>query len=360
MTLRALEIRDFRNIIHARLETTADINLIVGPNAAGKTSVLEAIYYLGRVRSFRTGNPRELIRSGCAHFQLFGSVEREAGGTHPVGVQRTSRELTVRIAGQPAAGLAELARAVPVLLLNSDTHHLVDAGPQHRRRFLDWGVFQMEPAFLPLWRRYRRALSNRNAALRQGHSSKLIDAWTPELTDTAQRIDGLRARFLAALGEALEPLIRLVLPEYEIALDYRRGWAESEALDSVLEAGLTQDRQAGYTRAGPHTADLRIRSDGARAAARVSRGQQKALVAALMFAQVGLYRLHRGRNCLLLVDDLPAELDAQRRRRLLAALASLPVQVFVTAIEPEGLDLAAWSASRAFEIEAGQVREVVY
>ena len=360
MTLQALEIRDFRNIAQARLETSAGVNLIFGANAAGKTSVLEAIYHLGRARSFRTGNPRELIRSGCPHLQVLAAVTGERGQVRPVGVQRSSRGLTLRIAGEPAKGLADLARAVPVLLLNSRTHGLVDAGPQQRRRFLDWGVFQMEPDFLPLWRRYRRALSNRNAALRQGQSNALISAWTPELVDVGERIDVLRDRFLSAFGEVLEPLAGQLLPEQSIKLGYRRGWSQSEVLGSALDAALSQDRRLGYTRLGPHAADLGIHCDGARAAARVSRGQQKALVAALVCAQARLYRRHQGRDCVLLVDDLPAELDGERRGRLTRALVELPAQVFVTSIEQKDVEIEGWADSGVFEIGAGEVRKVVY
>jgi DNA replication and repair protein RecF len=360
MTLQVLEVRDFRNIAQARLDASAGINLIFGANAAGKTSVLEAIYHLGRARSFRTGNPRELIRSGCPHLQVYGSVMGECGYVQPVGVQRSSRDLTLRIAGEAARGLAELARAVPVLLLNSHTHGLVDAGPQQRRRFLDWGVFQMEPEFLPLWRRYRRALSNRNAALRQGQSNALISAWTAELMDVGERIDALRSRFVSVLGEVLEPLASQLLPEQIIKLGYRRGWSQTDPLGVALEAALSQDRRVGYTRHGPHAADLGIQCDGVRAASRVSRGQQKALVAALVCAQASLYRRHRGRDCVLLVDDLPAELDGERRARLTRALVELPVQIFVTSIEQRDVGIEGWTDPGVFEIDAGKVRKVVY
>ena len=170
----------------------------------------------------------------------------------------------------------------------------------------------------------------------------------------------LRDRFLSAFGEVLEPLAGQLLPEQSIKLGYRRGWSQSEVLGSALDAALSQDRRLGYTRLGPHAADLGIHCDGARAAARVSRGQQKALVAALVCAQARLYRRHQGRDCVLLVDDLPAELDGERRGRLTRALVELPVQVFVTSIEQKDVEIEGWADSGVFEIGAGEVRKVVY
>jgi DNA replication and repair protein RecF len=169
MSLDALVIEDFRCVARAELELDSRCNLISGANASGKTSLLEAIFVLGRGRSFRTARTEILIRNGAEAFTLAGKVAG-AGRIRPLGMRLGRDGMEARVSGRPVSGLAELATVLPAQAIDPEVHRLVEGGPQERRRFVDWGVFHVEPSFVDHWRRYQRALRQRNAALRTHQS----------------------------------------------------------------------------------------------------------------------------------------------------------------------------------------------
>jgi DNA replication and repair protein RecF len=357
MRVVSVDIAGFRNLREVRIDCSPGLNLFIGPNASGKTSLLEALYFLGRGRSFRTRQPRELIQTGAAAFRVVAIMSSSDDRRIPVGIERTARELTARIGGVPTRSLAELARQTPVLLLNPDSHRLLEDGPQQRRRFMDWGLFHAEPGFFDAWRRYGAALRHRNAALRSGAVHRVVGAWDGELATAAVILDRLRETFCEALGGVLERLAGETLGAGGVQVDYRRGWPlepPERGFAEWLRNGRDQDRQQGHTRIGPHRADFAIRIAGRPPAEALSRGQQKLLVIALVLAQAELYRRHVGDACILLIDDLPAELDPDNRVRVMRALAALDTQLFVTAIEPGLLDIAAGWDMRTFQLLQGE------
>ncbi|MCB1771290.1 MAG: DNA replication/repair protein RecF [Candidatus Competibacteraceae bacterium] len=359
MRIATLDISGFRNLSNIQIECSPGLNLVIGPNASGKTSLLEALYFLGRGRSFRTRQPRELIQTTASACRLVAVLQAADGRRTPVGLERDARELTARIGGAPTRSLAELARRTPVLLLNPDSHRLLEDGPQQRRRFMDWGLFHAEPDFLEAWRRYNSALRHRNAALRSGGANRLVDAWDGELA-AATVLDRLRGAFCEALEGVLRRFIEAILVGVGVQVDYRRGWPlepSERDFPEWLRIGRDQDRQQGHTRFGPHRADFVVRINGHPLSEALSRGQQKLLVIALVLAQAELYRRHVGDACILLIDDLPAELDADNRMRVMRALAALDAQVFITAIESELLDAVLWRESRTFHLSQGRIHD---
>jgi DNA replication and repair protein RecF len=358
MRIANLEIAGFRNLERVGLRCAPGLNLLIGPNASGKTSLLEAVYFLGRGRSFRARQSRELIQTGAAGFRVVAMTVDGRGQQVPVGVERDARELTARVGGAPTRSLADLARRTPVLLLNPDSHRLLEDGPKQRRRFMDWGLFHAEPGFLGAWRRYDAALRHRNAALRTRAADRVVDAWDGELSAAAARLDRLRETFCEALGAVLRPLSEATLGCDGVQVDYRRGWPlgpSERDFASWLRGGRDRDRQQGHTRLGPHRADFVVRVADRPPAEALSRGQQKLLVIALVLAQAELYRRQVGDACILLIDDLPAELDPENRARVTQALAELDTQLFVTAIEPGLLDAAAWGEARIFQLARGEI-----
>ena len=358
MRVASLDITGFRNLGRLVLPCAARLNLVIGPNACGKTSLLEALYFLGRGRSFRARQPRELIGTNAEFFRIVAMMASGNGRRIPVGIERTPRELSARVDGVPTHSLADLARQVPVLLLNPDSHRLLEEGPQVRRRFMDWGLFHAEATFLESWRRYAAALRHRNAALRAGSPDRVVAAWDGELTVAAAILDRLREAFCKALEGALQPLVDSILLLGRVRVDYRRGWPlepSERDFPTWLRLGREQDRQQGHTRLGPHRADFTLRIAGRASSDSLSRGQQKLLVIALVLAQAELYRRHADDACILLIDDLPAELDPDNRTRVMRTLATLDTQLFVTAIEPGLLDVASWRDARSFHLANGAI-----
>jgi len=358
MTLHTLAIEGFRNLEPTEIRWHPQTNLIVGSNAAGKTSLLEAIHYLARLQSFRTARIRSVIRQGGEMFRLVGRFGDHAR-RHVLGVEVTARYRRVRLDGNEVVRRSDVVACLPLQILNQDAHLLIEAGPEHRRRFMDWGVFHVEPAYRGLLTQYHRLLRQRNAALRQGADRREIRVWDREMADKAIAIDRLRRRHVALLERMAVDDLKELAPLGRLRLSYRPGWSEEKSLVEQLGERLEADRERGFTHVGPHRADIGILVDERMARDRLSRGQQKLLVAAFVIAQLRLL-CERGSNTpLILVDDLPAELDRGHRERLLALLDRLPVQRFITAIEAGQLP-APGGDHAEFHVKHGRLVDVVY
>jgi DNA replication and repair protein RecF len=354
MALVGLQVEHFRCLEKVELALDPRYNLFVGPNASGKTSLLEAMFFLGRGRSFRSRKLDRMIQQGQPEFRMVGRVQQDSQTT-VLGVRGTKGGTEIRVGGQPADSAADLAQHFPPQIIDPEIHKLLEEGPSRRRRFLDWGVFHVEPSFMAVWTRYHRALRQRNAALKKGASDEMARLWDGELATAGEALSELRARYVAMLEPRLLELGRRLLG-LDVGLAYQRGWAADETLLSALERGFDRDRRFAVTHAGPQRADVVVRVDGHAARERVSRGQQKLLAAALTLAQLTLQdEQHPGRSALLL-DDPAAELDGPNLERLLAAVRDLPVQLFVTSLKGDLSRLGTPGAT--FHVERGTVRRV--
>lgn len=355
MHLRRIDIRDFRCLAECRLEPGPGINLIVGENASGKSSLLEAIYFLGRGQSFRQTPPNRLIRSGAEAFALHAVVASEERRPQRIGVERRPGATRVRIDGREDVPMLDLVSALPVQVIDPNLHRLLEEGPRYRRRYLDWGVFHVEHGFFPAWRRYRRALRQRNGALRRGLPTTDVIVWDSELVHAAQGVDACRRSYLDGLAKVLPEMVGDILGEGEVVLDYHPGWPRDEDYGAALLQSLESDRRAGFTHHGPHRADLRVRVDSVAARDWVSRGQQKVLTAALLLAQAALLDRRRGIRPVLLIDDLAAELGASYRAAVMRTIARLRGQCFLTFLDP-ALVPADLDDARMFHVEHGRLR----
>jgi DNA replication and repair protein RecF len=357
--LSRLDFHDFRNLEPARLELSPGVVLVTGANGSGKTSLLEAVWLLGTGRSFRSNRITPVIRYGAASLTVFGELAGGDGVSRTIGVSRSrSGESELRLSGERVRSASALASVMPVQLINPESVELVTGSPAERRRFLDWGTFHVEPSFMPAWRAFRRSLDQRNALLRSaGPTAREFELWERELAVAAEQIDRARGAYVEALRPLLtEALVDLGDPG-EITVHYARGWDASEDYVGLLAASRGPDREAGYTRAGPQRAELRLVAEGRRAADVLSRGQQKILACSLLMAQARLLETRTDKTGIYLVDDLPAELDAEHRRRLGRALAGMRGQVWVTSVEAglvaEGLGSA--KQMNMFHVEHGRV-----
>jgi len=352
MPLVGLRIEQFRCLEGVELALDERYNLFVGPNASGKTSLLEAIFFLGRGRSFRSRRLERMIRQGQPEFLLVGHV-RHDGLPVVLGVRGARGGTEVRVGGAPAQGAADLAVHFPPQIIDPEIHKLLEEGPSRRRRFLDWGVFHVEHGFMPVWQRYFRALKQRNAALKQKGGESLAAVWDAELVQSGDALSELRRRYVDLLAPELSRMGRELLG-LEVALAYHRGWPQDESLAEALQRSAERDRRYQMTQVGPHRADVTVRVEGHAAKERVSRGQQKLLASALTLAQLALQdRVQPGRSALLL-DDPAAELDAANLGKLVAVVQQLPVQLFVTSLRTDLPGLGTPGA--LFHVEHGRVR----
>ncbi len=351
MTLSLLQVTDFRCLQSAELELDPHFTLISGPNASGKTSLLEAMYVLGRGRSFRTRRLEHLIRHGAERFVVFGEVDT-AHRRVPMGVEGSAAGMRAQIDGDKPSSLAELALQLPVQIIDPEVHHLIEEGPSRRRRFLDWGVFHVEQSFVGHWQRYQQVLKQRNAALKAHQPRAIVSVWDSDLVRSGELLSAARARYVRTLSPRAEAIGRNLLA-MELSLSYRSGWAKDQSMAEALQQSWNHDQEAAATQIGPHRAELAIRLDGTAVKDRISRGQQKLLAAALLIAQIKLFPEGSPVQPSLLLDDPAAELDDERLAGLIREVSSQSVQLIVTTLHGEFS--AFGEPGRRFQMNGGQV-----
>ncbi len=352
MGLKRLSISGFRCFDRVDLEPTTGVNVVVGPNASGKTSLLEAIFLLGRGRSFRAARKQAMIRETATELQIVGKL----GDGRSMGIEVGKDGWTARAGGEPITQLAELAGLLPVQVMDPEIHRLVQEGPGERRRYIDWATFHVEHEFLETWRKYQRALRQRNAALRSRQPDPMIQAWEQALGESGATLDRFRAEAVAQLAAPVSAAAERLLGT-PLGLEYRPGQPSDTSLASALAEHRERDRKAGTTQIGPHRAELSLRLDGHKARGWVSRGQQKLVAAALVLGQAQLLAPYWADRGILLVDDPAAELDADRCERLLSVIGEMPFQVFVTSLDPRSLPGMVPDAM--FHVEQGKAARMV-
>lgn len=358
MSLALLAVNNLRNLVDVKFHPAERFNLFHGANGSGKTSLLEAIYFLGLGRSFRSRLNARVIQHGATHFSLFSQIQC-GSQLLPVGVERhTNGDSRIRVAQENARSIVEVTRILPIQLLNPDSRFLLLGSSKLRRQFIDWGVFHVEPSFLKHWQHAQRALKQRNAALKSHAAKALVRLWDAELNSAAQLLNQQRKNYVTEFMTVFSTIINgFLATDNAISLQYKPGWDESQDLDQVLEKSLPRDLQLGYTQYGPHRADLLIRVDRTLPAQDVlSQGQQKLVVYALHLAQGILLKQQTHKRCVYLLDDLAAELDAESRRKVALALSEIDAQVFVTGVDRQALrELEQISGSKLFHVEQGKV-----
>ena len=354
MILSRLNVRNIRCLRDTPLEP-ADINLIHGENACGKTSLLEAIFLLGRGKSFRTIAGEGLIQDGQEEATVSGRMSRDGRDVRlGIGLKR-GEPARIRVDGRDERSAAVLAKNLPVQVIDPGVHRLIEEGPGIRRRFVDWGVFHVEHGFLDLWRRYHRALRQRNAALKSGNLTA-ISSWNQKLADYGEQMSLVRHKYI----DSIRPFVGLfceTLLEAPVEIRYRKGWAEERSLLAAIEDSLVRDRKTGSTYPGPHRADLEISLGTRKAKGRISRGQQKLLAASMVLGQLQHLNKEEAIRSVLLLDDVAAELDGKHLERFLQAVCSIDLQLFVTALSRDGIQIS--RPLKVFHVEQGEVSSVV-
>jgi DNA replication and repair protein RecF len=217
---------------------------------------------------------------------------------------------------------------------------------------LDWGVFHVKHEFLFLWRRYQRALQQRNAALRAG-TSDLVAPWESEIVTTGAQLDELRAEYANRLRPHFVRVAGRLLETSRAEFEYRRGWPDGRDLGEALQDCGGRDLRLRTTTVGPHRADVSFVVEGAPARERVSRGQQKLLAAAFVLAQLSLRAADGAPYACLLLDDPAAELDVDNLGKLFAVIAEIPAQLIITSVEERGL--TGIPIGRTFHVKQGRL-----
>jgi DNA replication and repair protein RecF len=335
MSLAALQATNFRNLQELNLDFSPTCNLFYGENGSGKTSLLEAIYYLGSSRSFRSHLISRVIQYNRNKFSLYGEILKNDASIS-IGIERIlNGESKIRIAGENVSSAAELAKLLPLQLITQNNFTFLNGGPKYKRKFIDWGLFHVEPIFFPLWQEANRALKQRNSALKSNLPYNFLAPWDHKLNEVAQPLHHLRKNYIEKLLPIVNELLSSTLDNYAITIDYYAGWDTELVFKDILTVNLQRDYKTGFTNFGPHKSDLHFTINNIPIQDVLSRGQQKLFIFALYLAQGILLKQLTNKQCIYLIDDLPAELDEKKRLAIIQTLRTIDAQIFVTGLAKE-------------------------
>jgi len=302
MQVFRLKTNQFRNLADLDLEFSARFNFIYGPNGSGKSSLLEAIYFLSLGRSFRSTLASRAIHYEASKFSLFSVILGQCSTT--VGLEKTRQGKTRIKIGNNIDSISELAKILPVQLVDPNSYCLLSGGPKARRQFIDWGVFHVEPRFFSVWQQFQQILKQRNAALQRQVFSDQIKVWDFKLIEFAIEITRMREKYLQQLTPLITGLIEELVHLEGLKINFYQGWDEQSTLENILGRSFLRDSHLGYTQYGPQRADLLIKLWGNPVHEVLSRGEQKLLAYALQLAQGLLLKKITSKSCVYLFDDL--------------------------------------------------------
>lgn len=334
--LDTIRLQNFRSYTDDSFELGSGVNIIVGPNASGKTNLLEAILVVGRGNSYRAKD-YELVRFDEPWARLEAGIEESARVVkleRQNGAVKRSFEINEQIFQR-----LSLQKTVPIVLFEPNHLSLLTGSPEQRRHFLDDLLEQTVPGFATTERVYRRVLAQRNALLKKGyqHASQQVFIWNLRLSELGGRIANERLRLIEAINHhATETYQGLSNSQATVMFDYDTSCTMAQyetSLLRALEKDLERDCLLGHTSHGPHRDDIRVTLNGRPAAETASRGETRTLVLMLKITELRLLSEARGTTPLLLLDDVFSELDGKRRHALTTYLQ--PYQTFITTTDAD-------------------------
>jgi len=351
--VKSLKINNLRNLNAVEIDTHPKLNLLIGPNGAGKTSVLESLVVLAKGRTFRGGSIASLIGPAAGKLTIFAATQDHLGKQRALGIERDSQNWAARMNGQDVMQLGDLAIHMPMVIMEPNSHLLISGPPDGRRRFLDWGVFHVEPGHLLHWRRYSRSLKQRNAALRRKQLD-VIRSLDPVLSELGEKIDAARRTHFDRLIQSIAGVSATLSPQLPgIEYQYSRGWGGS-ALIQALRDSTERDIERGQTTPGPHRSDILFGVTDQAAKDQLSRGEQKILAASLLLSQA-LMLAEQGNKPLLLLDDIASEFDKAHLAALMDFAVKLDCQTWVTGTSLDPFRKNIPENHALFHVEQGQL-----
>ncbi len=369
MRLTSLSLRNFRNLAAQRLEFPGEGVAIIGPNAQGKTNLLEAIYYLETLRSFRGAPDAQLVQFGCEHFRVAAELEGvpEGAATEVAAAfDKVQKRKRVQIDGVASNRLSDGLGQLAAVVFSPADVELINGGPAERRRHLDVLLSLNHPGYLAAAQQYRHALAQRNAALRNSAPWDVVEVWDQALTRAGAKLVCAREAWVDQWSGRFSELYTAVSGGEGAAMAYRPnvsredGETWSEAFARQLTAGQERDTRMGNTGTGPHRDELRFMLLGESRSPTVrdfgSGGQRRTAALALRLVEAETIQASRGHDPIVLLDDVFAELDAARSERVQDLLDSRWTgQVILTAPKDADVTLRGGALVR-WSIEQGVIQ----
>lgn len=338
MPIKILKINQFRNIKESSLEFHPKLNFLIGENGAGKSSLLEAINFTLVGRSHRTRKVMNVINFDSTQFDLFAEVLSPTSESTRIGIHRGKLGSITKINGEQASKISDLAKLLPIKLLNNQSFQFLEGGSLERRQFIDWLVFHVKHDYGDLWNQGVRCIKQRNKLLKSNSADKYVelDLWDKQLEFINTQITDIRNTTFRAFKNLFYSFISEQITEFEsVKIDYFSGWNEDISFSKLLKSQRETDIRYGYTSVGFHKADIKCTSGSNRVVDVFSRGQQKRLLIALFFCQLFfLSQRETAEHSLLLIDDFSSELDLTNRKLIADLIGLVPnIQLIITGID---------------------------
>lgn len=368
MSLAKFRATDFRNFENLDLDFNPDMNFIVGNNGSGKTSLLEAIFYLSHGRSFNTGYHNKVVRFDQDNFVLSGDVTRTENGLEQnikLGLRRyRNSDIDIRIDGQGDKKISALAKVLPVQLITPESFKLFFGGPKERRHFFDFGLFHVKHSFYETWLRFTRIHKHRNALLKKRPQkyNEEFEYWDGEFCRLAVMITQQREEYLSLFNSKFEETnlnIESLLTQAEVKFVLSSGYSLEDDLLKQLKSAFYKDVKYGYTTVGPHKSDVRIKTKQRLVEDVFSRGQLKLLLYVVKLLQSNIISEHNI-TPIMLIDDIASEVDKSNLASIFEYLQSAQeTQFFITSLNR---DIAGYlinqSKSHAmFHVKHGMIKQ---
>ena len=362
MWISKLTVQNCRIITQAELRLSPSVNLLVGDNASGKSSVLEALSILARGRSFRTPRIQEVIHRGATDITVSAKLSTDNGHHYPIGISKSSQQTTIRINHADVKQQAELSSHLPLTVIHPNSVELLTGTPQGRRAFIDWIAFYSIPEFNSAWRHYQRALKQRNACLRDPKHRFALEQWTTQWIQWIPVLHQYRLQAVDNLVNELRTVTDLFASTGFPQLRLSTGFPQDIAVDNLeqirhfIHSKRELELKQGFTLYGAHRVDLNITLEHVPAVRIASRGQLKLLAVGLLLARSQTLRQLQSSEPygLLAIDDLASELDEQNQQALYNTLHTTRQQLIMTSTRYDK-SLTDFIDVQMFHVKQGQV-----
>ena len=342
MLVEKVNVVGFRNLKSVSISTESGVNVFYGENGSGKTSLLESLFFLSRAKSFRTNKRNTLLNIEDKYLAISASLNQN-DKPHKLGLDLDKNgQSRLKLDGDLLSRLSEGSRLFPVQLITPESFDVFFGSPKSRRSFIDFGLFHVEHEYQNEWARYQKAQKQINALLRSGNADQReLLFWYRGLIEAASKVEERRSNFvsnilqpqLQSLVDGLEEDSRVKLLD-SLVLNYKAKLFDGDVNnDTDIVRQIEKDKRYKQVGFGPSKADLQFVQDGVDMTTMLSRGQSKMLFYMLEVAIVKLVRSISNKNMLLLIDDLPSEVDESTRDTMLRLLMQSEAQIFVTGIE---------------------------
>ena len=353
-----LSINHFRNLESQYIIPSKEINLFVANNAQGKTNLIEAIYYLGHNRSFKTKTIKEVIHFDHQSFQLNAQID-----DNRIKLEKTKNKNTITINQKRISNTSQLSQILPIQIITPDKGFVVNGTPKNKRSYLDWGVFHVKPSSVKTFKTYNKVLKNINTLLIKNKIDEL-DFWFLALAEAAAKINQNRIKYLQQLKQTVfsdssELLSTLINPLDQFDYQFSSGWPKEvdetnqQSIYNYLSNNTHHLLKVKHLNYGSHKASIRFSLNN-KNECYLSRGEQKTLSIIFWLTQV-LLLVNLKTNPVVLIDDLSSELDSKKINVILQYLKTLKVQTFMTDIG-HNLDIIERVNPRIFQIDNGVIK----